>query len=88
MTAVYVSPPHIFFSFHFRKNEEKQSFLTSGTTINYRTISPYADVIKDDIIQVESPDVVDANTTDSVLFNGTMPDRTTRMYFIYIFRFK
>ena len=65
----------------FRRNDEKKPLLTSGTTtINYKTILtipiPYAHVIRDDKIQIESSDVVDTNTTDTyLLFNGTISDQ-------------
>lgn len=69
-----------FFSFHFRQNDEKQRILTSGATINYRTVFPYADAIIHDIIQVEPSNVVVTNATDTLLFNSKMPDRTSRAY--------
>jgi hypothetical protein len=73
-----------FFSFHFRHNREKKPLLKSGTTIKYNTALtiPYAHVIRDDNFQVESSNVDEANAPDTLLFNGTMPDRTsqTRMY--------
>jgi len=78
-TAAYISSLYIFFSFHLRQNDEKRCLLTSGTTISYQTVFPYAHAIKNDIIQIESSDVVDTNTTDILLFNGAMPDRTFRM---------
>ena len=70
----------------YRQNDEKKHLLRSGTTtINYQTILtiPYAHVIRDDKIQIESSNVVDANTTDTyLLFNGTLPDQAyeTSMY--------
>jgi hypothetical protein len=70
----------IFLFFHLRRNKEIQRFSTSAATINYHTASPYAHAIKNDIIQLESSDVVDTNATDTLVFNGTMPDRTTSMY--------
>jgi len=85
VTAVYAPPLYIFFSFHLRQKAEKQCLLTSGTTISYHTVLPYAHAIKNDIIQIESSNVVDTNATDTLLFNGTMPDRTFRMYYIYMF---
>ncbi len=80
--AVYALSFYIFFN--FSQNGEKKPLLSSGTAISYRTALsiPYAHVIRDDNIQTESSNVVEASATDILLFNGTMPDRTyqTRMY--------
>ncbi len=77
-----------FFSFHLRQNGERKRLLTSGTTIYYHTALsiPYSHVIQDDKFQVESSNVVEANAPDILLFNGTMPDRTsqTRTYVLYV----
>jgi hypothetical protein len=79
---------YIFFSFHLRQNGEKKRLLTSGTTLYYHTALsiPYSHVIQDDKFQVEASNVVEANAPDILLFNGTMPDRTsqTRMFYIFL----
>ena len=63
----------------FRENDEKKSLLRSGSTaINYRTILtiPYAHVIRDDKIQIESTNIVEADATDTyLLFDGTISDQ-------------
>jgi hypothetical protein len=63
----------------FRQNDEKKSLLTSrNTVINYQTILtiPYAHVIRDDKIQVESSNVDEKNTTNTYLFfDGTISDQ-------------
>ncbi|CAF0852073.1 unnamed protein product [Rotaria sp. Silwood1] len=60
-------------------NDEKQSLLRSGTTpINYQTILtvPYAHVIRDDKIPIESSNVVESNAAHTYwLFNGMIPDQ-------------
>jgi hypothetical protein len=72
----------------FRPYDEKKSLLTSTTRIiNYQTIltSPYAHVIRDDKISIESSNVIDANTTDTyLLFNGEISDQAyeTGLYHI------
>lgn len=65
--------------FYLRQNGRKPSFLTRRKIIRYSTEYPYAHAIRNNVIQVESSNVVDPNTTEVLLFNGTMPDRTTRM---------
>ncbi|UJR25399.1 hypothetical protein I4U23_006746 [Adineta vaga] len=59
-------------------NDERKPILTSGTRIIYHTplSIPYSDVIHHDHIQVASSNVVEENASDTLLFNGTMPDRT------------
>ncbi len=70
----------------YRQNDEKKPLLTNGTsTIKYQTILtiPYAHVIRDDKIQIESSNVIETNATDAyLLFNGTIPDQAyeTSMY--------
>ncbi|CAF4285912.1 unnamed protein product [Rotaria socialis] len=60
------------------QNDEKQPILRSGTaTINYQTIFriPYAHVLRDDKIAIESSNIVDANTSNTYwLFNDVIPD--------------
>ncbi|CAF0925424.1 unnamed protein product [Adineta steineri] len=62
------------------QNDEKKPLIKSNTTtINYRTIFaiPYAHVIRDDEIQIESSNVMDTNGNDAyLLFNATISDET------------
>ncbi|CAF1165121.1 unnamed protein product [Adineta ricciae] len=59
-------------------SDEKKLLLTSGTSVIYHSplSIPYSDIIHDDRILVASSNVVEDDTSDSLLFNGTMPDRT------------
>ncbi|CAF1952878.1 unnamed protein product [Rotaria magnacalcarata] len=76
---------YVMFSFYsfipiinFSQNDEKQPLLRSAnTTINYQTIFriPYAHVLRDDKIAIESSNIADANNSNTYwLFNGVIPD--------------
>jgi hypothetical protein len=68
----------LFLSF-FSQNDEKKPLLTSHTTaFSYQTILsiPYAHVIRDDKLSIDSSNVVEKNVTDTfLLFNTALPDQ-------------